>query len=58
MKRKVQKINEIYSRIRSHKREHNSIVSQDGWDSADFKRKIIKQLENKIYKLIKDEKNL
>jgi hypothetical protein len=50
-RRAREKINELHIRIRSHMREHNSIVSKEGWPSGRFKRKIMSNLRQEIFKI-------
>lgn len=50
-RRAQEKINELRRRIRSHMREHNSIVSKEDWEAGSDKRKMMSNLNQEIFKI-------
>ena len=50
-RRAQEKINELHRRICSHMREYISIVSKEGWEAGSFKRKIMLNLNQEIFKI-------
>ena len=44
-------IKELHRRICSHMREHISIVSKEGWEAGSFKRNIMSNLKQEIFKI-------